>query len=922
MFDSLLKKLQLLVLAFLIAAGLFAWHGGTVALDRPAPWLAALGVLAVIEVVRLGLGRLFAFPTDEYGPLPDTEGRLERHLAKIEAIDRNRARRYKVQQKLRSRVGRALAADRLARAERHLAAADETFARWRAMRTPRREARALERRFFEDRKEVSSAKYENALRAGMERAQQLKTERGRKNAVGRVRELLQAGMADREADGGRLLRVGRELGIAASPKTSTDDVRVKGGAAPAAAVPRARWVPLGAPAEVHGHELRGGVWVGSHLPAIGGEGADPSLVDPELRVAAKPKAQDAPPPTARFVRYTELTPGARAAYLAWLAGGRRAPDAPGAWARLFLAALERRVLIDAEGGSVTSAELAAIHAELEALLVVYGADRRLATKLEELADYLVLRFPDAFAALVDSPPALVERPRSEPPMRLALALGRHAQARMPLSHGFARAWLHYASGGKLRAAARRCPAEFEALFRARYKDRFAPATDTGGLAGLVPRPGSPRLQVHYQPTNAGLAWRSFTAESDTLEANADAALELTAFADDCAAELGALSRHHSRDAGPADLATLATLPPVVLQLRDDPALEALRGLLDEIGEPTPSLAASRLLELWPCKQAGRPTKADCARYARLIGHLGWGVEPDVRFGGPTWRTGWELEPFALSTSAPAAPTAGYGAAAAVANLAAAVAAADGGAAHREEWGIIAHLESALELSPAERERLGAHFAWTLDHPPSLAGLARKLAPLDEAQRARIARFLLEIACADGAVSPDEVALLERAYGLLGLDPAGVHADLHGLSSGSEPRSASAGAVLALDPDVLSAKQAETAEVSDLLRDVFAEVGDEPAPATPLPSAPRRSYTGLDADHSALLDALGARTTWPREEVEELARGLGLLPDGALDTLNDVAFETLGDPLWEGDDAIEIDVDLASEWIGPGTSAGE
>ena len=42
------------------------------------------------------------------------------------------------------------------------------------------------------------------------------------------------------------------------------------------------------------------------------------------------------------------------------------------------------------------------------------------------------------------------------------------------------------------------------------------------------------------------------------------------------------------------------------------------------------------------------------------------------------------------------------------------------------------------------------------------------------------------------------------------------------------------------------------------------------------------------------------------ELEELAEALGLMLDGALDRLNEAAFERCEAPLWEGDDPIEID----------------
>jgi hypothetical protein len=124
----------------------------------------------------------------------------------------------------------------------------------------------------------------------------------------------------------------------------------------------------------------------------------------------------------------------------------------------------------------------------------------------------------------------------------------------------------------------------------------------------------------------------------------------------------------------------------------------------------------------------------------------------------------------------------------------------------------------------------------------------------------------------------------------------------------------------LDEALVRRKLRETAQVSALLQSVFAEEEPAPeprespeAPATPT-SQDEPACAGLDPRHSAFLRALCARPSWPRAELEELALPLGLMLDGALDQLNEVAFERCDAPLWEGDDPIEIDSPTAEELI--------
>jgi len=59
-------------------------------------------------------------------------------------------------------------------------------------------------------------------------------------------------------------------------------------------------------------------------------------------------------------------------------------------------------------------------------------------------------------------------------------------------------------------------------------------------------------------------------------------------------------------------------------------------------------------------------------------------------------------------------------------------------------------------------------------------------------------------------------------------------------------------------------------------------------------------------------ALVAKSQWTRQELEELAAGCDLMVDGTLDMINDVSLDLYGEPLYEGDDPLEINDDIAKE----------
>ena len=49
-------------------------------------------------------------------------------------------------------------------------------------------------------------------------------------------------------------------------------------------------------------------------------------------------------------------------------------------------------------------------------------------------------------------------------------------------------------------------------------------------------------------------------------------------------------------------------------------------------------------------------------------------------------------------------------------------------------------------------------------------------------------------------------------------------------------------------------------------------------------------------------------------MQEACAAVALMLDGALDTLNEAAYEVAGDPLTDGDDPIYIDLDVAQEML--------
>jgi tellurite resistance protein len=697
--------------------------------------------------------------------------------------------------------------------------------------------------------------------------------------------------------------------------------------------PDAYWLPAGHPVTVGGYAIPGGlIYVGRGLLAVrGGWQPEPALIDPGLAVNSR-HPDWAGAGLSYWPSYHQIPPASRAAYLAWLADGRREPAAPIGYVFLFFYGLERRLLADTTQSTAARAEAAAITAEVDRLLSIYGRNRSFrgyTTGFLGTADVL----QRSTACAYESPPPEPANAWELPPT-LRLGLGQLARDGKPIPAAWALAWLRAHPEARLRTPATRCPEEFAQLFALRYTERFND--------GLVVKPNQTRLTVSYRPASAsfpGPFGRTFQDLPDVAVLNAPIR-RLVEVADRCCDELDAYSRFLGKHADrKGDPAAVALLPDA---LASGAASHEVTALFDwaegRLGRQDVVLVdAGELAARWPPKGAGKLTKAEAVSLAQLLAKRGYGIEPDVRFGSPPLGPGHAVL-FRLGAAAPMPATASssYQAAMVVLHLAALVSDADNEVADAEKQRLTAHLEEALHLSIAERQRLHAHLVWLLAARPGLTGVKRRLAGLDRPQRTGVGRFLVTVAAADGNVSPSEVTILQKLYQLLELDPADVYRQVHDLTATPPaatepitvrpptpaqhgyaippppPEPAATGFVL--DTALVEAKLTETAAVSALLGTIFVDDEESPTwhPAEPATSEP--TVAGLDAAHSSLLRALTAHGSWPRGQFEALAEERALLPDGALDAINEAALEACGEPVCEGDDPIDINADVLQELL--------
>ena len=135
------------------------------------------------------------------------------------------------------------------------------------------------------------------------------------------------------------------------------------------------WVSPGQATSVCGYVIRGGmIYVGEGLASVSGSTLEHALINPGLPVnRSRPDRSGAG--MGYWPSYALIPPECRAAYLEWLAGGRRDPTANVGYVFLFFYGLERRALAEARHSEEARAELPAIVDEVEQLLRIYNDNR-------------------------------------------------------------------------------------------------------------------------------------------------------------------------------------------------------------------------------------------------------------------------------------------------------------------------------------------------------------------------------------------------------------------------------------------------------------------------------------------------------------------------------------------------------------------
>jgi uncharacterized tellurite resistance protein B-like protein len=468
------------------------------------------------------------------------------------------------------------------------------------------------------------------------------------------------------------------------------------------------------------------------------------------------------------------------------------------------------------------------------------------------------------------------------------------------------------------------------LFRRKYEERLG--------EGLRLRAAARDHRVEYRPGSPTLLYRVPTQASTALQPIAIPNVygiqsqfkPLVQIWTECVEELRPLSRQAAKG---TDLTTREAYWALPSELRaeadhpDRPKWEQVVAAQTPQGAfvlvPVPSLARLQGIEDRPKltqKQSDELAATACA--------VGFGIAPDCRVTGRTYRWDEQIALFRMEQPAPPKDIA-FPRAACMVELGIALAAADGTVEDGEILHITEFVENQFSLSADDALHLDGYRQVLLKEPPRISALGKRLQEkLTADQREQIARFLVGVAAASGSIHRKEITALRSAYRSLGIEPTKLDELLNEIRGPEEPVEVQTAVptpigeaipgravpreepMVVLDMSRVQRLFVGTAEVQRILAGAMtaAEEIEEvqsvpllgqamsPTAVTVVPTVPLELLGGLDGRYHPVLAELLTRDEWQPQEIDILARKYGFMRSGMLGVINEWAMEQFGDLL--------------------------
>lgn len=682
------------------------------------------------------------------------------------------------------------------------------------------------------------------------------------------------------------------------------------------------WVPKGKIVRVAGIEIsKGMLYVGSKLRSQRYGGIDNCLINPKLKVATNSNSSDADS-IGYWPSYEGLSQKARREYLKWLASGAEDPDANISFAFLYFYCLERRLFLDK-----SLDEAGAILSEMKRLQGVYPDNYSLERYVEN-----AISFSGIFSPVSTNIPIL-EIPKKSSwqlPMNVALYLGNKLKAGEALDNDDALLWFLNHPEKHLRTPANRLEDEFIALMKIKLAE-----TQPSGPKVRMPK-GSFSPEYSSCSSTFSVKFTKYVKgipDISKIKAPINAVQKL---ADEAMDELDKLSRFLGRNPnGRETFKALSLLPSTIISSYGGKRIDDVKAWVSKRCNNNAGVFTFQEIILKTTDSDGKKVTKSIHRDAdALLASLGWSMipKPCETIGSLKPETKLLVTQTDANTFVQGQPSQGYLLAFLEVSLGAYIAHADDRLLEVEVSVLIEKVKKLTHLTTEERNRLYEVVKWLSIQVTDFGAINRKIKSVTQKEKRALAELAIAVAVADGKIEPGEVRALETIYQTFGFDKKDLYSNLHSMGASQLQHNKTASfdnqslstTSEALDKGVeLDMKRvqktlADTQKASALLASIFEEQEpnvtkealDEGEDENDIGA--KNKFNGLDAIHAQLLTELLVRSSWPKDDYVRLALSLNLLPDGAMEVINEWAFEKHDEPILEDGEPIEVYSDLLAE----------
>ena len=659
-----------------------------------------------------------------------------------------------------------------------------------------------------------------------------------------------------------------------------------------------RWIPSGKTVSVAGRDLGGMIYVkkttflsrlvnGMFETDSSGDHCN-SEVNPSLKVA-QVGSDIAGYGMDYWPDYSHIGPKCRATYLDWLARGRCDPSYSVGYVFLYFYGIENRFFRD----NPSKDEKIELVSEARRLLNIYSHNRSIRGYLGNFIDVAELAI---FGARNVEP--VFEKSGYSLPISVKVSIGNQIRNEKAISAEWALSWLICHPDCRFRTPAVRCFAEFKELFLLQFNEKYP-----HGLAVNVPRKGlkveynasSGRFVVNLTPTmnnqpipDISNLHKTVNTVQKIAEAATTALEKYSRFIGRYPDQRGKISSHFLLP---------SELWPVMQSQEIDEFNSWILGFIEGDGL-VPAIDVIARLTGKPVKNITRGQLTDAAD---ALARLGFGLAPDPRYGirAPTTHEPVVLFSLGKPVELLEDVSASYQSSLLEMALATFIANSDGRISPAERQSLVEKAASSDNCNDQEKRRLQANLTWFLQVPPDIKSLRRKLTTLDVEHHHAIRTTIMHVAHADGTISAKEVSGIEKIYKSLGLDPSLVYSDIHSREIDTGPktvRKARQGTPgepipsegrITLDAAKIEKISADTRRASELLANIFS---NNDGAREESPDDDISTLSEIDGAHESLIRELIRQEHWSTDGFRHLCNSLGLMHEGALETINEWAFK--------------------------------